>query len=58
MMKVISKPTKRPDEEEAGEEQKKEPTRKIDKNSIAINQANAILQKRKDGDPNKQTAAG
>jgi len=37
-MKVINKPTKKPEDEEAGEEQKsKEPVRKIDKNSIAIN---------------------
>jgi len=38
-MKVISKPTKKPDEEEAGEEQKTkgEQARKIDKNSIAMN---------------------
>jgi len=43
MIKVIGKPTKKPEDEEAGEEQKKEPARKIDKNSIAINQANAIL---------------
>jgi hypothetical protein len=36
MMKVISKPAKRP-EEEAGEEQKGQPPKKVDKNSIAIN---------------------
>ena len=43
MMKVISKQTKRPEDEEAGEEQKKEPSRKLDKGSVAVNQANAIL---------------
>jgi hypothetical protein len=50
MMKVINKPTaKKADDEEAGEEQKtKDAAKKIDKNSVAINQANAILQKRKD----------
>lgn len=42
LMKVINKPMKRQDHEEAGEEQKKETPapRKIDKNSIAVNQAN------------------
>lgn len=37
MMKAIGKPTKRPEDEEAGEEQKKEPARKIDKGSVAMN---------------------
>ena len=40
LQKVISKPVKKYENEEAGEEQKKEPPRKIDKNSIAVNQAN------------------
>lgn len=43
MMKVINKPIKKvEDTQEAGEEQKKE-VKKIDKNSFAFNQANAIL---------------
>lgn len=56
MIKVIGKPAKKPEDEEAGEEQKKEPARKIDKGSVAINQANAILQKRKE-DPSKAGVA-
>jgi hypothetical protein len=41
LMKVINKPIKKYEQEEAGEEQKKETApRKIDKNSIAVNQAN------------------
>jgi len=41
MMKVINKPVKRADNDL--DEEKKEPAKKIDKNSIAFNQANAIL---------------
>lgn len=40
LMKVINKPIKKYEHEEAGEEQKKDAPRKIDKNSIAVNQAN------------------
>jgi hypothetical protein len=44
MMKVINKPTAKKADEEAGEEQTTGgPAKKIDKNSVAINQANAIL---------------
>ncbi len=45
MMKVINMPNK---QGEPGPEQKK-----IDKNSLAINQANAILNKRKEEDNKK-----
>ena len=41
LMKVISKPIKKLENEEAGEEQKKtEAAKKLDKNSIAVTQAN------------------
>jgi hypothetical protein len=51
LMKVINKPTKKAGEEEAGEEQKNTPAPiKIDKKSPAINQANQILNQRKEGE--------
>jgi hypothetical protein len=50
MMKVINKPVKKATHDD--EEVKNEPAKKIDKNSIAFNQANAILQQRKDENPN------
>lgn len=53
LMKVINKPIKKFENEEAGEEQKKEPPRKIDKHSIAVNQANSILNQRL-GDQKKE----
>jgi hypothetical protein len=49
MLKVIAKPIKTKDEEMAGEEKKE--LKKIDKTSPAFNQANAILQQRKDENP-------
>ena len=48
MMKVINMPVKTTTEDD-----KKEP-KKIDKNSVAINQANAILQGRRMEDPSKK----
>lgn len=48
LMKVINKPIKKAENEEAGEEQKREAQRKIDKNSVAVNQANQILNARQD----------
>jgi hypothetical protein len=39
-MKVISKPIKKAENEEAGEEQRKDAARKLDKNSNAVNEAN------------------
>ena len=48
MMKVINMPAKTTGEEE---------TKKIDKNSVAVNQANAILNKRKE-EPKPTTMAG
>ena len=54
MMKVINKPIKAKDEED----EKKEPQnqKKIDKASPAFNQANAILQQRKDENPTKKAS--
>ena len=56
LMQVINKPIKKyTDVEEPGEEQKKEvATRKIDKNSLAVHQANQILNQRNGGDPDQK----
>ena len=54
-MNVINMPAKNAETHE-GEEDKNEP-KKIDKNSVAMNQANAILNKRKE-EPKPTTMAG